>query len=63
MNFKNMEIEINKDQPLDDGLKCVCHIDAIEIEAHICPYAQDVNGCYDLCNCCEYCTNECARDI
>ncbi len=31
---------------------------------HTCPYKEDVRGdCESTCNCCPYCTKQCARDI
>jgi len=33
-------------------------------DLHSCPYAQELNNDDSaLCNCCEYCTQECANDI
>lgn len=32
-------------------------------EDHECPYASEIHGNYDLCNCCSSCTGNCADDI
>lgn len=35
------------------------------LEAHSCPYAEEIGGCDDeeYCNCCDNCRTECAMDI
>lgn len=50
------------------NLNCTC--DTEEIESHRCPYTDDINNEYDLpdsevnlCECCDYCTQQCAEDI
>lgn len=30
---------------------------------HTCPFSEELNGCYDKCNCCVNCTRECAMDV
>lgn len=52
----------------EEGTKCTC--DKKQYEKHTCPYKMDVdNECYlpvekqTLCDCCPYCTEQCAYDI
>jgi uncharacterized protein (TIGR02996 family) len=33
------------------------------IEPHECPYASEIHGDNRLCTCCDFCADECARDI
>ena len=44
-----------------DEAKCSCEWD--EIQAHICPYSEEIEDDDKLCYCCEHCETECARDI
>ena len=37
--------------------------DAEVIQPHTCPFAEEIHGRTDLCNCCEECTYQCAMDI
>jgi len=34
-------------------------------ELHECPYAYEIGGvdCDTYCNCCDFCTNQCAMDV
>lgn len=41
--------------------KCVCGAEGKSL--HTCPYAEEINGSHDLCNCCENCTQQCCDDI
>ena len=47
--------------------KCTCYEE--DIKLHPCPYAEEMRGYttefnepVDFCNCCDYCTHECAQD-
>lgn len=41
---------------------CTCNTE--EIAEHTCPYAEEIGGDSEsLCQCCEYCTEQCAMDI
>lgn len=42
--------------------KCKCGNEGQD--EHTCPYAEDIAGDSEsLCNCCDYCTIQCAQDI
>ena len=47
---------------IKDKDKCTCSND---LEYHSCPYDEEINDNHDQenCNCCPYCTYECAMDI
>jgi len=32
-------------------------------ELHTCPFAEEIYGDKQLCNCCQECTNRCCEDI
>lgn len=32
-------------------------------ELHTCPYGEEINNNFSLCNCCDECTQNCADDI
>lgn len=41
--------------------KCTC---ADGGDEHTCPYAEEIHNDYEsLCNCCDYCQQQCAWDI
>jgi len=43
-------------------IKCKCG--DVAAKAHICPYAEDINGDSEtLCNCCDTCVDYCIDDI
>ena len=61
MKVIKVEVE-NKEVIVDDGSKCVCGSDGLE--EHSCPFSEEIHGDYDsVCNCCSYCTHQCAMDI
>jgi hypothetical protein len=46
---------------MTQNTKCTC---GDYNESHTCPFAEDIHGDSEsLCNCCDYCTHECAMDI
>ena len=48
----------------EDDDKCTCKEEEDVDSNHICPYAADINDDFDSqCNCCRYCTRQCAMDI
>jgi hypothetical protein len=59
--MKYIKIDVKNKEVIDDGSKCVCGM--IEIESHSCAFKEEINGCHDECNCCEYCSHQCAMDI
>lgn len=43
--------------------ECTCDGNC-NTDSHSCPYEEEINDNYnDFCNCCDYCTKECANDI
>lgn len=34
-----------------------------KLEPHPCPFAEEIHNSPTLCTCCEWCTEQCARDI
>lgn len=45
-----------------DHPDCTCETE--EIEAHTCPYAEEIADDYEsMCNCCAHCYGECCMDI
>lgn len=45
---------------------CGCHHNNgtnLATEPHTCPFAEEIRGSYELCNCCEECEHNCAMDI
>lgn len=46
---------------LDDGSQCVCG--KCDTDYHTCPFDDEMGGDGGVCNCCEYCTNECAMSV
>ncbi len=47
------------------GIKCgLCGKPNGTVEAHSCPYAEEINDDYtEGCNCCKECCTDCAMDI
>ena len=43
------------------GDQCTC--DECEHDYHLCPFALEIDGEEKECNCCPYCTEECAQSI
>lgn len=41
--------------------RCTCREQTHE--EHMCPSAEEIHSCNDLCNCCSYCEYQCAMDI
>jgi len=42
--------------------KCTCDEDYVE--DHTCPFAEEIDGDSETqCNCCDYCTEQCAWNI
>lgn len=42
--------------------KCTCKEDSIE--PHTCPFSEEIyNDGVTECNCCDYCTHQCAMDV
>ena len=62
MEYKKVMLEVKENVVVDDGSKCVCG--ECEIEEHTCPFSEEIhNDCESLCQCCAYCTQQCAWDI
>jgi hypothetical protein len=45
----------------EDEKNCKCGDEAGE--DHPCPYSQEIHGDDRECNCCEFCTQQCAMEI
>lgn len=62
MNKKLFKLKIVEDKSPNVEDKCRCGDDGIE--AHTCPYAEEIgNDSETLCNCCDYCSYQCAMDV
>jgi hypothetical protein len=60
--MKIIDIDEEEEEKEEIPVCSQCHIwPAIPEEP--CPYALDVNGEEVLCDCCQYCRDECAMDI
>ena len=42
---------------------CCNQCNGVAQELHVCPFASEIHDDATLCNCCEHCEHECARDI
>ena len=60
--MKYIKLQVENKEVEDDGEKCVCR--EVVIEEHTCPFKEEINDDYEsLCNCCEYCTQNCRWEI
>ena len=59
---ENLKIIDDLDPPPATSSLCSCKCDEVS-EPHTCPYSEELGGSDELCNCCSYCTSECASDV
>lgn len=52
---------IKEDNDFETDKYCTC--DKYTYEEDYCPYAEEIHGEEQTCNCCPYCRNECAENI
>lgn len=54
--------EVKKEEDPYRSSRCTCGSE--KIEPHTCPFAEEIGEDFEtLCDCCDYCTTECAMDI